>query len=282
MTQQDVTRRQIVRFLSTAAIGSIAGCAGTKQINQQETGTSDRSSQADPITTPSTWISESTTTRVPTTNSPPPETAQATEPPATETPADEATTETPSKPGYKDYHWHGRLFFEINGDLIDFSQSKYYLKNLQQKRPETVYFHFHKSAHGVNEWSNEKKTVTFARALNLLPTIEYARRRGSDVITYNGRTYRASASGTSIDVYRGTEKISPQTYTIQHDDDFWVRIGTRKSRTTASDTRSGKLIVAINNQRLTFTSNGDSRIGTNRFNIRTNSPRIRGTAAESR
>lgn len=275
MTQRDVTRRRIIRLLGTATIGSIAGCAGGEQFSQQDTETSNRSTQASPTATPLTQSSEQTATRTPT-NSPtsetPTGTTQATEPPATEPPADGTTTETRSKPGYKDYHWHGRLFFEIDGDLVDFSQSKYYLKNLQQKRPETVYFHFHDSLHGVNEWSNEKKTVTFARALNLLPTIKYARRGGSNVITYKGQTYRASRSGTSIDIYRGTDTINPQTYTVQHDDNFWVRIGTRKSRTAASSTRSGTFIVAINNQRLTFTSKGNRQIGTTRFGIRADGP----------
>jgi hypothetical protein len=59
---------------------------------------------------------------------------------------------TPSEaPGYIDYHWHGQLFFEIDGELVDFDRPKYYLDNIEQERPETVYFHFHDSAHGPNE-----------------------------------------------------------------------------------------------------------------------------------
>lgn len=287
MREQDMTRRQLVQLLGTAAIGSIAGCTGIEQLGQQDTKTP-LSSRASPPSTRSTReptktatatprTSERATTQVTTTepsvDSPAPDTptemAQTTDPPTTESPTIPTATDTPSDaPGYKQYHWHGRLFFEIDGDLVDFSQPVYYLKNLQQKHPETVYFHFHKSAHGVNEWSNEKKTVTFARALDLLPTIKYARRGGSHVVTYKGRTYRATMPGTSIDIYQGTESINPTTYTVQHGDNFWVRIGTRTSRTTTTDTRSGKLIIDINNRRLTFSSQRDRRTGTDRFAFR--------------
>lgn len=241
MTQRNMTRRQLVQLLGTAVIGSTAGCAGINQLGQQET---------EPP------------------NSSPTETTQTTDSPTPKPTSNPTTTDTPNKPGYKDYHWHGRLFFEIDGDLVDFAQPVYYLKNLQQKRPETVYFHFHDSAHAPNEWSNEKKNVTFARALDLLPTIEYAQRSGSPVITYKERTYHAAKPETSIDIYRGTDPITPQSYTVQHGDDFWVRIGTRGSRGTATGVRSGKLIVDINNRRLTFTSKRDRRAGTERFGFR--------------
>jgi hypothetical protein len=277
MTQRDVTRRQLVQLLGTAVVGSTAGCTVIEQFGQQETEHSDSSRKTN-SSSPTTVRDRTQTATSPTrpskrptpqatTPEPPAETAQ-TDAPTTEPPTDPTATDTPAEPGYKNYHWHGRLFFEINSDLVDFSQPVYYLKNLQQKRPETVYFHFHESSHAPNEWSNEKKTITFARALNLLPTIKYARRGGSNVITYKGQTYRASMSGTSIDIYRGTDAINPQTYTVQHDDNFWVRIGTQTSHTTASGTRSGKLIVAINNQRLTFTSQRNGQVGTNRFNVR--------------
>jgi hypothetical protein len=286
MTQRELTRRQIVQLLGTAVIGSTAGCTAIEQFGQQETEPPNPSPKTNPSSSTSvrertqTATSPTRTSERPTTQATTPE--SSTDPPTPETPSetiqttnpssepktDPTATDTPSEPGYKGYHWHGRLFFEINGDLVDFSQPIYYLKNLQQKRPETVYFHFHDSAHAPNEWSNEKKTITFARGLDLLPTIEYARQGGSTMITYKGRTYRASRPGTSIDIYRGTDPINPTTYTVQHGDNFWVRIGTRGSRATASGTRTGKLLVDINNRRLTFTSKRDRRAGTNRFEFR--------------
>lgn len=261
MTQRDLTRRQLVGFLGSAALGSLAGCAGIGQRSQQETERPE-SSTTTTATRTSEWSTPRDTSSKPTTDSPTP---------GSSTEMTQATDTSSEAPGYKRNHWHGRLFFEIDGDLVDFSQPAYYLKNLQGKRPETVYFHFHDDPenHGPNEWSNEKKTVSFARALNLLPRIKYRSRGDSNALTYKGQTYRDTSSDTSIDIYRGTNSITPQTYTVQHNDDFWVRIGTgQQSGSTASGTRSGTLIIDINNRRLALSSKRYRRAGSNRFGFR--------------
>jgi len=189
--------------------------------------------------------------------------------------ATDTETETPpiteaedEGPGYKKNHWHGRLFFEIDGDLVDFSQPKYYLHNIEKERPEAVYFHFHDSAHGPNEWSNEKRIITFQRALNLLPGISYERQNGAHVVTYEGTTFDASKSGTSISIHRGTEEVDPTTHKVQHNDNFWVRVQTDAETNSNSGERTGTLIVDVNNRRLNFGAEKYQQAGSQRFEFR--------------
>ena len=181
-----------------------------------------------------------------------------------DTPESTATdTESPNEtedegPGYKQNHWHGRLFFEVNGELVNFRQPKYYLDNIEDENPEAVYFHFHEDPqnHGPNEWSNEKQIVTLERALNLLPDIGYARKSGAHAVTYDGTTYRASQSGTDISIHRGTEAVDPQQYEVQHDDDYWVQVTSQNARRSVSPKHGGAdlatLVVDINHLRVDF------------------------------
>ncbi|MFC6952944.1 hypothetical protein [Halorubellus litoreus] len=246
--RDDATSRRRV-LLGTGAIVGLAGCLGFgDDAENTTTGTGSRTDAA--TTTPA-----STTTGAETTTD-------------AETSTESEATETEEEgPGYKQDHWHGRLFFEVDGDFVNFDQSKYYLDSIEDERPETVYFHFHgTAAHGPNEWSNEKQVVTFERALNLLPGIGYDTAGGSHVITYDGTTYDASRAGTSISIHRGTDSVDPTTYEVQHDDNFWVSVrtdggsggsgGTTTATSTESegsgDARTGKLFVDVNNRRLEY------------------------------
>lgn len=198
--------------------------------------------------------------------------------PATPTRGDDGTatgTETQTAnesrdtPGYKQYHWHGKLFVDIDGDLVDFTQSKYYLDNLQDENPETVYFHFHKSAHGPNEWSNEKKVVTFARGLNLLPGIAYEKRGETHAVTYEGTTYDGQKQGTSVKVHEGTEAIDPTSHQVRHDDNYWVQIDTQEgSNDESGGARTGKLLFDVNNRRLNFDRDTYRSASTEQFGFR--------------
>lgn len=233
MQRDTWTRRRVLRLVAPSIVGGLAGCAGDL----------DKSNKT---TTDTTRASTTTSTTEPT------------------------TTEESSKeaPGYKEYHWHGCLFFEIDGDLVDFTQPKYNLDNLEKERPETVYFHFHKSAHGPNEWSNEKKVVTFARALNLLPGIGYSQASSNHVVTYEGTTYRESDNGVDISIYEGAQEINPEEYEVQHNDNFWVQIDTKSGSNAGSsddDTRTGKLIFDVNNRRLNFETAAYEQAGTEQF-----------------
>lgn len=187
----------------------------------------------------------------------------------TATATDEATaTDTPAEttedegPGYVSNHWHGRLFFEVNGELVNFDRPKYYLKNLQQEHPDTVYFHFHENsdpsepAHGPNEWSNEKKIITFQRALNLLPDIGYQQKGGEHVVTYQGTTYDARQSGTSISVKEDDRQLDPTSYEVQHGDHYYVQVTDENSKRSAQPAHDGAelgtLLFDMNNLRIDF------------------------------
>lgn len=160
-----------------------------------------------------------------------------------------------STPGYEERHWHGRLFFEIDGNLVDFSQPKYYLENVDDE--DAIYFHFHETAHGPNEWSNELEVVTFDRALNLLPGIAYERGpHGGNVVTFEGTTYRQRDRGTEISISEGTAEIDPRRHYVRHGDVYWVRIDTGVTDVAPpADHRSprvGTLLFDVNNRRLDF------------------------------
>lgn len=181
----------------------------------------------------------------------------------------ETANEPEDTPGYKEYHWHGKLFMDIDGDLVDFTQPKYYLDNLQDEKPETVYFHFHESAHGPNEWSNEKKIITFARGLNLLPGIEYEKRGETHAVTYEGTTYDGQTQGTSVRIYEGTEEIDPTNHQVRHNDNFWVQIDTQEgSNGKSSDVRTGTLLFDVNNRRLGFDQDFYMSASTEQFGFR--------------
>jgi len=269
MTDRRATRRRVL--LGTGALLGLAGCLGSGD----ETGGSTRSSppsndtavtRTGSATTASTGSATSTPTGSATTDGTATPTETAT---ASETPSEaESETETDDAgPGYIRDHWHGRLFFEIDGELVDFDRPKYYLDTIEDERPETVYFHFHDSAHGPNEWSNEKRIVTFQRALNLLPGIGYEQRDGAHRVTYEGTTYDGSRTGTDVTVHRGTERIDPTTYEVRHDDNFWVRIRTASGSPTETTVRSGLLVVDVNNRRLEF-GPAARRAGSDRFEFR--------------
>ena len=230
MSGWESTRRRVC--LGAASLVGLAGCGGTDSDN----------SGANETETPTPTSTE------------------------TETSTPSTTEEDSDGPGYKKNHWHGRLFFEIDGEFVDFDQSKYYLDNIDDE--DAVYFHFHDSAHGPNEWSNEKQIVTFQRALNLLPGIEYERQNGEHVLTYEDTTFDASDASTDISTHRGTEQIDPTTYEVQHDDNFWVDVRTEPRSGSGGDERSGKFFVDLNNRRLDLKTESTQDSDSGRFEFR--------------
>lgn len=254
------TTRRAVLGSTVLALTSLAGCAGLDGTESESTTTSTIRATSTRSTTQTTRSIQKTPTTQQET-----QTTQMTEP-------TETTETTREKPGYKDYHWHGQLFFEIDGQVVDFTQSKYNLDNLEKKHPETVYFHFHKSAHGPNEWSNEKRIVTFERGLNLLPDISYENSGGSHVIGYNGTTYHGERSGIDVTIREHTKDIDPTSYEIEHADQFWVSISTKSRSSGTGGTQSGKIMFDINNRRLDFTASKYQRAGTTQFQFKNSEP----------
>jgi hypothetical protein len=127
--------------------------------------------------------------------------------------------------GQSGEHWHGQLFFEVNGERINFEQSKY--EELDEK------FHF-ASDGDQYKWHNEQDTVTLQYALNTLPDIEYQHEGQAHIITFRGTTYQSSDSDTSITTMRGETSIDPWIYTLRDGDVITVRIDT--DATTKNET----------------------------------------------
>lgn len=229
------SRRQVLALLAGGGSIAVAGCAELiRSSAEQEPTASERTFTPQPTTSSAT---ESTPTASPGTESTPP--------PPEET------------PGYKENHWHGRLFLEIDGRLVDFDQPEYYLDNID--REDAVHFHFHETGHGPNEWSNELEVVTFDRALNLLPGISYERGAdGGHVLTVDGETYRSRTAGTSITVSEGTSEIDPARHWVRHGDVFWVRVNTeapgQQPPADHAGARVGTLLVDVNNMRIDASS----------------------------
>lgn len=257
MREHERSRRQFLTVTGTGLALGLAGCSSLRDPTATETaadsGTSTATSTLTETATATDTLTESKT--------------------ATETELDPQTETETKAPGYKKNHWHGRLFFEVNGELVDFHQPKYFLKNLEKEYPETVYFHFHDNpeAHGPNEWSNEKKIITFQRALNLLPGIDYTQKQGKHVVSYKGTTYDATTSGTSVSVHRGTNPIDPTSYEVQHDDNFWVQATSEDSNRNATTAHSGAdvgtLLFDINNHRVDFSRKKYLQGGSDAFNF---------------
>ncbi|WP_458186546.1 hypothetical protein [Haladaptatus sp. NG-WS-4] len=245
------TTRRSVLSSTVIALTGLAGCASLGGTSNESTQTRHRQTTTGRRTTTQTTTTTSETTTT---------TSETTE------------TTTQDEPGYIDYHWHGQLFFDIDGQLVDFDRPAYYLDNLEKQQPETVYFHFHDSAHGPNEWSNEKKVITFERGLNLLPNIAYQNRGGSHVVGYNGTMYHGGRSGMDVSIREGTEDIDPTKYEIEHADQFWVSISTESRSGGNGDTRSGKIMFDINNRRLDFTASKYQRARTKRFQFENSEP----------
>lgn len=238
------SRRRAISTLGAAVLFGSAGCSSLGE-NAQTTTTPSSSTSTSRRSTTRTR----NTTRYTETTTPETTTTKGTQNESTST--TETTTNIHQQPGYIDNHWHGRLSLGINGRLVNFYQPKYFLKNIEKAHPETVHFHFHKTQHGPNEWSNEKKVVTLAEALNLIPDITYKKSHGSNVLAVNGRTFHGGQGGTSIKIYRDTEPVDPPTYHVNNQDHFWIDIRT-KPRSPSQTPRTGTFILDLNNRRARF------------------------------
>lgn len=245
------TRRRLLTATAGSTVGALAGCAG---LGTDSTGPS----------TTSKMTSETDTT-------------------AAQTTSDDESRESP---GYLEYHWHGKLLMDIDGRLVDFDRPKYYLDNIDDEA--AVYFHFHDSAHGSNEWSNEKQTVTLAEGLNLLPDMQYRREGDANLIAHEGTTFDGRSAETTVTIYEGTEAIDPTQHQVEHNQNFWIHVdtGSGSGTTRESDAgtseqgdagtttgsgdwaKTGTLLVDVNNRRLDFSHDVYLSAGTEAFEFR--------------
>jgi len=107
-------------------------------------------------------------------------------------------------------HEHGYLFVEIDGEAVDFSESKYVIEE-SDAAPE---FHFHDYDED-ERWHMEGEWLTLAEALDLLAEMEYAAENGAHVLTVEGEVYD-ERDGDEITITERTDgEIEPEEYELR-------------------------------------------------------------------
>jgi hypothetical protein len=113
--------------------------------------------------------------------------------------------------GVGERHYHGTIEVVIDGERIDFSRSRYQLRDDA--------FHFEG---GVGErWHVHARGVTLAYALSTLG-IEVS----ETAVTFEGTTYRASDPDTTVEVTVNGESVTPSEYVLRPEDE--VRVVARR------------------------------------------------------
>ena len=115
-------------------------------------------------------------------------------------------------------HYHGSMTMTVDGDRVDFSQSRYQL--------QSDAFHF-EDGNG-ERWHGHAEGVTLEYAMSSLD-IDVA----DSTVAFQGTTYRENDSGTSVIVEVNGESIVPRDYVLQEGDS--VRIAVEQS----GDTNAG-------------------------------------------
>lgn len=130
-------------------------------------------------------------------------------------------------------HWHGKLLVEVNGDRMNFAQSRYY--------DADPYIHFHEGE-GRNVWHNEQRVVTFEYIINSVPGINYEAAGDGSVLTIDGTTYESSDLDTIIKYQQRDTEVDPSEHEVQDGDILWVLVNTNGRTPTPSsesETESG-------------------------------------------
>jgi hypothetical protein len=114
----------------------------------------------------------------------------------------------------EELHEHGYLFVEIDGEGIDFSESKYVVEESDEPADE---FHFHNYDEDAR-WHMHEVRLTLAQALDLLPDIEYAVEDGSPSLSVDGETYRDGANASIEVTEREEGEIEPESHHLRDGD----------------------------------------------------------------
>jgi len=119
-------------------------------------------------------------------------------PPATINGINVSTTPT----GVGSVHTHGTINVTIDGQTLDFTRDRF----LRYQTYDA--FHF-ENPQGPPNWHVHARHVTLEYAMATIG-IEAT----DDSISYNGKTYRDSESGTTVEVLVNGEDVDPSTYTL--------------------------------------------------------------------
>lgn len=107
-------------------------------------------------------------------------------------------------------HIHGDMTVTVEGDAVDFSQSRY--------QSNDRYFHFEG---GVGEyWHSHSANLTLAYALDSLQGVEYT----EDSLMVDGTTYEENNSGTTVTYEVNGESVTPADYHLKDGDDVTITV----------------------------------------------------------
>ncbi len=107
-------------------------------------------------------------------------------------------------------HEHGYLFVEVDGEEVDFSESKYVIEE-SDAAPE---FHFHDYDED-ERWHMEGEWLTLSEALDLLAEMEYAAENGAHVLTVEGEVYDERDGDEITITERDDGEIEPEEYELR-------------------------------------------------------------------
>lgn len=119
-----------------------------------------------------------------------------------------------------DGHESGDLEVVVEGDSIDFTQDQFQAENAGNS---SIYFHFHD---GHEPWFMEKRRVTFAEAIDLLPHFAYENDDGNHVVTVEGTTYDERDPETELTFEINGDDVDPTERELHDGDDLSLEITT--------------------------------------------------------
>lgn len=113
---------------------------------------------------------------------------------------------------HDDLHVHGHIDMTVNGEEVNFSQSKYKTPGHNQ------YFHFEGDSAPL--WHAHAWGVQLGYAMSTLPGINVT----EDSVTFDNTTYERSDDGTSITIQVNGEPVDPSTYVLKDGDTVTIEV----------------------------------------------------------
>lgn len=113
-----------------------------------------------------------------------------------------------------DQHVHGGMEFVVDGEQVDFEGDRY--------QTNDRYFHFEDGDGSL--WHAHSYSITLQYALSSLDGIDVD--ADGSTVTFDGTTYRAGESGTTITVEVNGEPVEPGEYYLKDGDEVRVVVDT--------------------------------------------------------
>ena len=235
MKPTQTTRRRFLAVGGAAALFGLAGCTGDAKDGQGTGTTSDETSTTGAETSANTT---NATTAERTVESEPTGTTDAT--------GTETATESLTPHDTGSVHHHGFLTFEVNGERVDYDETRFFEKNTGNPN-----FHFHETKND-NLTHVHAKDLTVHYALNSLPGITVGKRSS---VKLAGRTYTTADADTTMSITVNNELVDPRTYVLGEHDHIEVLIETSAEKAPPTVTNSTSATSTTNTTSATTAGN---------------------------